>query len=112
LIKAYPVPGPNLQLISVSLTVKVTRTSVAVGIIVGVEVGLWVGVEAGVTVGFGAMKTQAAKSIKISPIKRTRRFIISSFGICGGLFQPPCSSIYCNIKSCQLLRSIGSFKSR
>jgi hypothetical protein len=80
LIKVYPVPGPNLQLIRVFLTVRVTLTRVAVGIIVGVEVGLKVAVGMGVTVGFGAVKVQAAKNANTSPVSRTRRFIISSFG--------------------------------
>jgi hypothetical protein len=53
---------------------------VAVGIIAGVEVGLKVTVDAGVTVGSGAVKLQAANSMETSPVSRTRRFMISSFG--------------------------------
>jgi hypothetical protein len=85
---------------------------VAVGIIVGVEVGLKVAVGVDVAVGSGAVKVQAAKSMETSPVSRMRRFIISSFGNMGGSFQPPCSSIYCNIKNRQLLRSIGAFNGR
>jgi hypothetical protein len=53
---------------------------VAVGVIAGVEVGLNVAVGIGVAVGSGAMEVQAANSMKTSPVSRTRRFIISSFG--------------------------------
>jgi hypothetical protein len=67
-------------LIRVSLTVKVTLARVAVEVIAGVEVGLKVTVGAGVRVGSGALKLQAAKSMETSPVSRTRRFMISSFG--------------------------------
>jgi len=80
LINAYPTPGPNLQLIRVSLTVKVTLARVAVGIIAGLEVGLIVAVRVGIRVGSGALKLQATNSMDTSPVSRTRRFMISSFG--------------------------------
>jgi hypothetical protein len=69
-------------LISESLTVSVTLGRVAVGITVGVRVGPNVAVRVGdgVMVGSGAVKEHPASKIKISPISRTRRFMISSFG--------------------------------
>ena len=44
------------------------------------RVGTKSAVGAGVTVGFGAVKIQAANSMETSPVSRTRRFMISSFG--------------------------------
>jgi hypothetical protein len=68
-------PGPNLQLIRDSFTVRVTFNGVTVGDGSSVNVALGGTTGVIVAVGWGVVVAQAARKAETSPVSRTRRFM-------------------------------------